>query len=60
MNQNDTNLIDLIISASNSNFFSRLAKLLRMPYPATKDEKRDLLKRVKGAWDKHYSSKSNA
>ena len=53
MNQNDLNLIDLIISASNSNFFSRLAKLLRISYPATKEEKRDLLKRVKGAWDRH-------
>jgi len=52
MNQNDLNLIDLIISASNFNFFSRLAKLLKMPYPATQEEKRDLLKRVKGAWDR--------
>ena len=54
MNQHDKNLIELIIEASNSNFFSRVAKLLRMPYPATKEEKRDLLKRVKGAWDKGY------
>lgn len=59
MNQHDLNLIELIISASNSNFFSRLAKLLRMPYPATKEEKTSLLKRVKESWDKHYSPKSN-
>ena len=51
MNQHDRNLIELIIEASNSSFFSRLAKLLRMPYPATLEEKRSLLRKVKGRWD---------
>jgi hypothetical protein len=58
MNQHDRNLIELIIEASNSSFFARFSKFLKMPYPATKEEKRDLLKRVKGAWDKGYSPKA--
>jgi len=51
MNQKELMLIDLIIEASNSSFSSRLSKLLRVPYPATKEEKRSLWRRIKGRWD---------
>lgn len=57
MNQHDLNLIELIIDASNSNFFSRLAKLLGVEYPRTRDGQKDLLMRVKRAWEKQYSPK---
>lgn len=45
------NAISDIIRASNPLFFGKLAKLLGLPFPATKDEKERLLKQILKTWE---------
>lgn len=47
----DEETIREIISASNSLFFQKFSKLLRIPFPATLEEKCALLRKIKGHYD---------
>ena len=40
-----------IVSAANSLFFQKFSKLLRVPFPATIEEKCALLRKIKGHYD---------
>jgi len=46
-----------IVSASNSLFFQKFSKLLKVPFPATMDEKCALLRKIKGRFDTTHAEK---
>ena len=50
MNTRDEAIIKEIVSASNSLFFGKLSKLLRLPFPATISDKIKMLKKVVGVY----------
>ena len=51
----ETNIIDDMIRSANPLFFGKLAKLLSLPFPATKEEKERLLKHILEGEKEHES-----
>lgn len=47
----EENIIDDIVRSANPLFFGKLAKLLGLPFPATIEEKKRLLRQILKKWD---------
>ncbi len=48
----EANLIEDVIRSANPLFFGKLAKLLSVPYPVTREEKQELMRKIQRRWEK--------